>query len=105
MTRLGTPGYKLLRGEYNTMHDDPWGDTMEWLFSIAEILTHWVDDVPAEWGFRDSPVHDEWEPESYVETMLTEYWDDGSVTTVDLTAFGQVLNRYADILRAAGKDY
>jgi hypothetical protein len=107
VTRMGTDGYKSLRFEFNTMFDEPWGDTMEWWFAIAEVLTHWAgEQVPAAWQFRDAPGHhDRWEPDGYVEEVLTEYWDDGSVTTDDLITFGSVLSRYADILRAAGMDY
>ena len=85
----------MTRGESN----------LEWLFSISEILTHWVDTPPVvPWDFHDG-AHGNWEPESHVENMIAELWDDGSITTEDLVTFGQVLNRYNDILRAAGKDF
>ena len=106
MSRFGTPGYKLLRGEFNMMFSEPWGDTLEWMFSISEILTHWVETtVPESWDFHDSPVHHAWAPEDegYTAELIAECWDDGSVTTADLITFGEVLTRYADLLRSAGR--
>jgi hypothetical protein len=106
VTRMSTPGYKLLRGEYNIMagDEDVWGQVMEWWFSIAEILVHWVDEtpeLPAEWQFHDAAAHgDTWRPDTHVETFLADYWDCGDITTEDLLTFGEVLSRYADLLRA-----
>jgi hypothetical protein len=109
MTRTGTPGYKALRAEYNMMFDehDPWGSTIEWMFAISETLTHWADVTHLPWDFHDSPVHGDWQPEDdgYVSETLCDLYDGGSVTADDLITFGQVLDRYDDILRAAGKDY
>lgn len=108
MTRMGTAGYKNLRFEFNTMWDgyDPWGSVLEWLFALAETAYHAGLDIPSEWEFHDSPAHHaEYEPEGYEAERVQEMYECGEVTGDDLITFGQVLNRYADILREAGKDY
>lgn len=104
---MRSEGYKALRAEYNVSFDggDPWGSNIAWLFALAEFLTHEGDGTPDEWEFRDSPLHDEWEPEGYPEEMLSDMWDDGIFTVEDAEAFGNVLNRYDNLLRMAGKNY
>ncbi len=107
MNRFATPGYKALRGEYNVSWDghDPWGSNIGWLFAISEFLTHEGPGTPPEWDFHDSPVHHGWEPEGYPEEMLADMWDEGEFTIEDALTFGGVLNRYDDMLRAAGLNY
>jgi hypothetical protein len=73
------------------------------------VLYHSGDgDVPSAWQFRDSPAHtdadyeyDGW-PDSEIYDLVVAY---GSVDSDDLRAFGNVMARYLDILRMAGKDY
>jgi len=106
-SRLATPGYKTLRAEYNVSWDggDPWGSNIEWLFAISEFLTHEGPGTPAGWDFHDSPAHHGWEPDGYQEEMLADMWDEGEFTMDDALTFGHVLNRYDDMLRAAGLNY
>lgn len=105
-----TEGYKTIRDAFRMDYDprhDAWGHVMEWHFAIAEVIIHkGMRPVPADWEFHDSPMHrDEWTPEGYADEELAALRDDGIIFSRDLIAFGNVLSRYADILRAAGKDY
>jgi hypothetical protein len=104
---MGTGGYKALRTEYNLSFDghDPWGSNIAWLFAIAEFLHHEGNDTPEGWQFRDSPAHDGWQPEGYPDEMLADMWAEGEFTVEDAETFGEVLNRYDELLRKAGKNY
>jgi hypothetical protein len=101
-------GYRLLMGEFRTGDfEDAWGTTMEWWFAVAENLYHNGVDLPAEWEYRDSPMHVNggYEPEGYAENFIVEALSDGVIDDDDLMRMGNVLFRYAGILKAAGKDY
>lgn len=105
---LTTPGYKELRFTYSLSSDgDAWGDALTFHFAVAEALTHAGDgEVPAEWGFRDSPQHASPLPaDDWPDAELMELTEAGTVTSDDLRAFGHVLHRYLRILRDAGRDY
>ena len=109
VTRLGTPGYKALHAEF-AMSDfeDAWGTTLSWWFSVAELLYHKGQELPATWQFRDSPVHDprEYEPEDcYEDQMLSDMWHAGDFFLADLRTFGDVLTKYLGVLKLAGQDY
>ena len=106
--RLATPGYRNLRFEFNTAYSgDAWGEAMSWWFAIAELLYHAGETLPDEWQFRDSPMHaaDGWMPEGYTEETLCELLDEGYCTLDDIKTFGEVINRWAGLLKAAGLDY
>lgn len=84
-----------------TRSGDAWGDVMGWLFRIADSLTfHHEHEVPAEWRFRPSPLGRADDPE---EDMIAAVCDEAD--PAELTKFGQVLNRAADLLKAQGRDY
>lgn len=111
MTSVGTPGYKELRFLFNMNWDgaDKWGDVMSFWFATAEVIYHCTDaDVPAEWEFRDSPVHDDqtWADEAdWPESEIIDLFRTGRVNVDDLLTFGDVLTSYAHILDMAGESY
>lgn len=81
---------------------DRWGDAMNWLFIIADAMTHLGMTVPSHWEYRHSPVCDGSE--------LTDWgWldmvRDGEWSYAELVNAGNVLSRYTDALRNAGESY
>jgi len=84
-----------IRTEFRLRYDphDGWGCVIGAFFEVAETLYAWGEDVPAEWEFRPGLG----EPEA-------AEWLDGfdADTLVD---FGNVLDRWSDMLRARGDDY
>ena len=103
-----TQGYKDLRGEFTLMFGDgdEWGTTLSFWFAVAEVAYHAGTVLPSHWEFRDSPVHeDDWRPEDYPGSIVQEMYDAGEVTEADLISFGNVVTRYANLLKMAGKDY
>lgn len=109
MYDLTTKGYKAIRFEFATAFDggDPWGSAMEWFFAVAETLYHNGVELPAEWKFRDSPVHTDadYAVDDYATSIVTDLLDLQEVTTHDLLTFGHVLDRYTNVLKEAGRDY
>jgi len=75
---------------------DPWGSAMAVLFDLAEYL-YMQDTVPEAWGFR--PGAGEIVPEGYWLPIFN------ASDPAMLIEFGNVLNRYTDKLRSAGKNY
>ena len=107
-SRLATPGYKALRAEYNVSWDgeDPWGSNFGWFAAMCEFVHHNVGTVPAEWQFTDAPGHGTWpDGDIYPDEMIGDMWDEGEFTMDDALTFGHVVNRYDDMLRAAGLNY
>jgi hypothetical protein len=100
-----------LRGTISVSYgdEDEYGTTVGWHFAIAELLTliERTDLIPAAWQFRPSPMlsWDSWEEDGYENAELYRLWADGELNVDALTYWGDVLSRYAGILRAAGKDY
>lgn len=92
--------YADLRDEYRMAGGyDPWGECMHWLFTIADHL-HWSEgETPEAWHFRPSPIGPQNDPDDYVTEIVSEA--DPAV----LVEFGNTLNRYASLMRAAGMDY
>lgn len=79
---------------------DRWGNTMNWLFNIAdEIYFNRNFEVPVEWEFKPSCLGPSNDPEDWVQQIVI------SSNDVELLHWGKVLNRYADLLRKHGKDY
>jgi hypothetical protein len=105
-------GYKALRWQYNLMAcGDVWGETLSFHFAVAATLFHYNPDlIPASWEYRHSPMCD-WPGEcgdtegDYLGEMLSDGWDNAEWNGDDLRLFGDVLSRYASVLRLAGKDY
>jgi hypothetical protein len=96
-----------IRGLWSLTGDgDVWGDVISWCFDIAEVMTLAGEPVPTSWEFRPAPgLSEESVSESWPESELLEMYDDGTVSGDDLREAGEVFMRYADILRAMGKDY
>jgi hypothetical protein len=91
----------MLKQEYRlTYSGDAWGNAMNWLFHIADELYHnRLTPVPDDWGFRPSPHGPTNHPGDYETECVAEASDE------DLIRFGNVLNRYAGLLKRAGHDY
>lgn len=103
MTRVGTPGYKILRGEYAA--DDSHGrrdSAMEWLWAAVENLYHDGHELPPELRFTDSPAHADggYSPlsESMADYMISQLMEEGAVTPQDVLTFAIVLQRYIEVL-------
>lgn len=77
---------------------DPWGVVMGHWFDVAAELW-WRGEVPASWGYRPGAVGDPRETDSPFADFIRE------VPSESLVEFGNVLDRYSRMLRAAGKDY
>lgn len=92
--------YDDLRTEYRlTSGCDPWGDCMHWLFTIADHLHFNEGETPADWQYRPSPLGPTNDPDDYVTGIVSE------AETAALIDFGNMLNRYAAMMKAAGMDY
>ena len=79
---------------------DPWGSVMAWHFAIADYLTNLdADSVPEEWGFVQSPLGSATDCYEY-ETLADE-----QPSVEDLIHAGNILCRYASMLKLAGFDY
>jgi hypothetical protein len=89
--------------------EDEYGTTLGWHFAIAELLTllEFHHDIPAAWQFRAAPGLDSstWAEDSHENSELWELWQTGEISADALIYWGNVLSRYADVLRAAGLDY
>ena len=85
-------------------HHDQWGCVMEWFFTVAHLIHHkcGLHNVPAEWEYRPSPLDTEIDAEEF---HLIKFWDLDKFECDDLIGFGNVLSRYTDKLKAAGKNY
>ncbi len=92
---------KSLKADFKLSCDgDTWGETMQWWFTIAdEIYFNRDFPVPADWHFRPSPLGPSNEPGEWPVDIVEAAGDD------ELLAFGNLLNRYARLLKRAGKDY
>lgn len=78
---------------------DPWGTVMSWRFDLCDWITFEACfDVPSDWEFR--PGAGQCEPEA--DCPNYPYEDE---LQADVLAFGELLKRYTDKLRQAGKDY
>jgi hypothetical protein len=105
-----TTGYQAMLDNYRIGDDgDKWGNSSEWLFSIAEVMYHNQMFVPPKWEFTDSPMHSdaEWtfDPQGYVIELLREMLEEGEIDEADLTDFGNLMWRYRHMLVSADEDY
>jgi len=89
-----------LLNEFRTAQSgDVWGDTMHWWFTIADELYFREGQTPAHWQFRPSPLGPSNDPEDYATNVARE-------TGAEALLFaGNVLTRYAQMLKRAGMDY
>lgn len=101
-----TPGYRAITGEIRTGDfDDPWGTAMGWLFALAEVAYVRFGELhPA---FRPGALLSEESirEESYEGSRLFDLIDSGEVDEQDLRDVHTTMSRYADVVRAAGRDY
>lgn len=81
---------------------DPWGTAMGALFDVADTLHFDRDaDVPANWHYHPSILGPtDPDEQTYIGQCLLP-----DTSTGEILRFGNLLNRYADRLRHAGKDY
>lgn len=93
-------GKSDLRESFRMERDsgDPWGSVMGWLFDIADEMERRGSEHPVEWRYRPGAFGPPDESECNAGGVL-------DATDDALEQFGRVLNRYADKLRIAGKDY
>lgn len=107
-----TPGYlsilELFR-EDDYKHD-PWGTSMGWLGSLADVLYVLTGEVSEDyrpsamlWGPEDLDL----DPEtgSYSTRTLYDCLQDGSITEDDMRKVYKVISRYVDWAKAAGRSY
>jgi hypothetical protein len=90
---------------------DAWGSTLQWHFAICEVLTAAGWDVPAKWEFHQGPIsrgesiYDVARGDEYPDAALAESVIHNDYTPDDLLYAGEVLHRYASVLRRAGVSY
>lgn len=111
------PVLEFLRDSFDEY--DPWGSALGAHFDIAECLYRHDQEIPEWWEFRPSPLLDagdtfdpEWEGyfAAGLEAWATgdlPFWahPDSKATFDDMRHAGNVLARYCNLLRLAGKDY
>jgi len=100
----------------DTMWDikhDPWGSCLGALGPILDVLYVRGGAIPAGAGYRPAAalhdesdlVHDEVTGENDLAAYLLELLDGGQVEIEDLEHAARVLDRYSDLVRAAGHAY
>lgn len=104
---MPSTGYTTIMGLFR-MSDTDWGDTMGMLFALAETAYVFHGETFPE--FRPSPFHrvgdvDTLDRDGYPEGMVIDWFEAESITLDDARKAFIVLSRYADWLKAAGKDY
>ena len=86
------------------MNNDPWGHTMEWFFTIAELLYFFYgkNTVPKEWEFSPGAFTTKLNEEDF--PLIYDY-DLKYYPMEDLVFFGNFLNRMVSILDKKGRSY
>src|SRR5688572_4222545 len=105
--RLESYGYNTIMDQIR-MGDfgDPWGTGMAWCFALAEVLYVEYGEISSE--FRPSPLMEEGDRESvegYEAETLFELIDDEDIDQSDIQRVYQIVSRYVDWVRLAGRDY
>jgi len=92
--------YHELLAEYRLIGDDGdgYGTCMKWFFAVANELDRRNLICPDHWQYRPSPFGPE-KPEDYEQEICSQ------ATEKALIAFGNMLERYYRLLKAAGMDY
>lgn len=96
--------YEVLKAEAKLMfgEEDEWGTVMQLWFGIcAELHFRDPDLVPSDWSYRPGAG-------SYDDPRETDDFHYYTFRLADVDALlrlGKLLSRYADRLKAAGKDY
>jgi hypothetical protein len=83
---------------------DPWGTAMAWAFACCDYLHHVaLAPVPAELDYRPAAVRqgEGFAEEDWASRAIVEL----AVDTYTVTVAAQVLSRYLDWCKAAGRDY
>jgi hypothetical protein len=103
----------VIRADLRMYSDgDAWGDTMSAWFSIADVLYVTGEELPNAWKYRQprseetvlENMHDPDNGDSLAQDLLLGVGD-GTVSANDLRHAGNVLDRYASILTAQGRNY
>ena len=83
---------------------DPWGSTMEWLFTVCHVIHHQfgLEFIPKSWEYRPGFLDTELNREEF-HLIETYSFLDYSVT--DLIELGEMLNKASEELKAQEKDY
>ena len=93
--------YEDIKAEFNLCSSgDSWGECMSaWFDVAAEIYFNRDFEVPADWRYGPGAASGIDEDSYFANEVLAHASDDA------LQRFGAVINRYAGMLKAAGKDY
>lgn len=89
---------------------DPWGACLGALGPICDLMTVIGEGsgIPGSAGYRPAMGLGMWSiaADSYVgEELVLAWFTDDSLDHPDLEYAARVLDRYADLIKAAGKDY
>ena len=97
------PDLKYLKAEFRLTDDlgDSWGNAMQWWFTIADEIYFNRDKlcVPDEWQFKPSPLGPSNDPDDYVTNVVKNTPDE------TLMGFGNLVHRYASLLKSKRMDY
>lgn len=100
------PGRAEIMGLYRMSVSDPWGDTMGMFFAVADVLYHLTAEaIPNSWEYIHGLGCTGVDPESWPDSEVAELYEAGHVTADDLLYVGNVMDRYAGWLHAAGQSY
>lgn len=93
--------YADIKSEYKMMHDkgDPWGSVMQAWFSCAAELWQRGLVVPVAWGYSPGLAAVPTDPEDFMYDLFR------GADNQSIVKFGNVLAKYAGLLKRAGKDY
>ena len=90
-----------LKTFYNMVFDgDAWGCSLQALFAIAGELHYRGFDTPEDWGYQPGAMGGD--PRVVEDIWFSEC---ETASPEELEHFGNVLSRYINILRRAGRDY
>ena len=86
---------------------DVWGSALGMHFAIADTLQLTDNGVPTAWQYRPAALltEDTHYEESSDSGQLLDAYQMGDVSSDDLVYWGNVLSRYADLCKRAGRDY
>jgi hypothetical protein len=84
---------------------DPWGTCMMHWFGVANVLYSEFGEVPADWEFRPGMGAGEIDSEESPDYQYLESLRAGELTENDLIYAGNVLSRWSNRLKRAGRDY
>lgn len=96
----GTFTYKDAMAEFRLCSTEPWGDAMHWWFTIADEL-YFRDPslVPEHWKYRPSPLGPTNDDDDYATGIVK------GMSDAELLRLGATMDRYARIIKRAGRDY